>query len=511
MATITSNPSVTTEADVLAKDVAFPQSDCASSTLSAERPGESALGRAWPAPENLLQETSAPDSSLRKPSHRDALQKLLAFSALMEKMRRRSLSGNRLDGSGGILPASELEDEPGLSLNEVLQLVVERAIGITGADGLAIALAENDELVLRSAAGSVLPDTSARIDRDSVFSGACFRTAETVYCENTATDARANFEICERLGAQSIVAVPLRGRKRVIGVMEAFSTKPFGFADRDIRSLNLLAELIQGSLKPEDEQTLANAARMAEKGLEEHPAVDDLNEVRGRATASSAHLGEPVLGPEKLFVLHAAARSQSPPVTTTVPKRLPRISRLLLIVGITTAFAIGVLWNTRTKRTGGAKAQIGNTGPKVAAPLNRAENPAGIPPRQVGALNPAVSEINSLISDTHPRVTGMQHTSTADASTVVLDLEGPVRYEKHRLSGPNRIYVDLFDTQLPSELAGSSATTEDPLLSRIRVAQPAEGTTRVVLETRDRANAAILLERNPCRLVIKATRSVEPQ
>ena len=509
MATITSNPRVTPDASAVAEGAPFPPSDGAS-TISAERPVEGSLGQCWPAPKNLSHETSRPDRSALKSSHRDALQKLLAFTALAEKMRQRSLSSGRIEGSAGILPASELEDESGLSIDEVLQLVVERAIGITGADGVAIALAENDELVLRIAAGSVLPDTGARIDRDSIFSGVCFRTAETVYCKNTATDARANLEICQQLGAQSIVAVPLRGRKRVIGVMEAFSTRAFGFADRDIRSLSLMAELIQGSLKPEDEQTFASAARRAEKGLS--PAVDDLNEIHGRAAANSAHLGEPVLGPEKLFVLHAAASSQSPPAAAPVPTHQFRIPRLLLIVGITTAIAVGVMWNTRTRRNGGAKARIGNAVQKVTAPLNRAENPAAIDLRGTGEFKPAVTaEAHPLPSEIHSRVTRMQHTSTADSSTVVLDLEGAVRYEKHRLSGPDRIYIDLFDTQLPSELAGTSIATDDPLLNRIRIAQPVEGTTRIVLETKDRANATVLLGRNPYRLVIKATRSVELQ
>jgi len=488
VATIISNSSVTPDEAILAEGVPCPES------------------------ENLLPETSAPGGSTREVSQGNALHGLLAFSALMERMHRRNQSGNRLDSSGGILPASELEDESGFPIDEVLQLVVERAIGITGADGLAIALAENDELVLRIAAGSILPDTSARIDRDSVFSGACFHTAGTVYCENTATDARANFEICQHLGAQSIVAVPLRGRNRVIGVMEAFSTKAFGFADSDIRSLNLLAELIQRSLKPEDERAFANAAQRAEKGLEALPVTGDFNKVRGERTAlDPARLGEPVLGPEKLSVLHAA-RSQFSTVTTAAPNPPLRISRLLLIVGITTTLAIAVLWNTRTNRNGGAKATTGIQVPKVMAQLNRSENPAVIDPRQMLASKPAISTgMNAVPSENQTRIMGMQHTSTTDSSTVVLNLEAPVRYEKHRLSAPDRIYIDLFDTQLPSELAGTAVTTGDPLLSRIRVAQPVEGTTRIVFETRGRANAAILLEQNPYRLVVKATRSTEPR
>ena len=149
----------------------------------------------------------------------------------------------------------------------MLQLVAERAITITGADGLGIALAENNEIVLRASAGTIKPDLGARIQRDSAFSGACFRTAQIIRCDDTETDDRVNLAACRQLGARSIVAVPLCGRRRVIGLLEAFSAEPFGFNDSDLSSLELLAELILGALKPEDEDRFAESARVAEAEL----------------------------------------------------------------------------------------------------------------------------------------------------------------------------------------------------------------------------------------------------
>jgi hypothetical protein len=56
-----------------------------------------------------------------------------------------------------------------------------------------------------------------------------------------------------------MIAVPLCGRRSVIGVLEAFSAWPFGFNESDIRNLSLMAELVMGALKPEDEDRFANA------------------------------------------------------------------------------------------------------------------------------------------------------------------------------------------------------------------------------------------------------------
>src|ERR1700751_2354862 len=223
---------------------------------------------AWPRDESAhaLSDYRAQDSS--KPTQRDALQALLAFSALHEQVRRRKALANRQPAFDAGSPAGEFSPDEHFVLSEVLQLVAERAIAITGADGLAIALAENEEIVLRAAAGTVRPDPGTRIDRTSAFSGACFRTAQIINCDDTETDTRVNLEACRKMGVRSMVAVPLCGRRRVIGILEAFSSWPFAFNEIDIRNLTLLAELVLGALKPEDEDRFAQSAQAAETALE---------------------------------------------------------------------------------------------------------------------------------------------------------------------------------------------------------------------------------------------------
>src|SRR5271155_395752 len=206
-----------------------------------------------------------------RPSGRDALQALLGFSALHQQVRQRRALASRHSGFETI--AREFEAGEQFVLDEVLQLVAERAIAITGADGLGIALAENNEIVLRASAGAIKPDVGQRIQRDSAFSGACFRMAQIIRCDDTETDDRVNLYACRQLGARSMVAVPLCGRRRVIGLLEAFSADPFGFNDSDVRSLELLAEIILGALKPEDEDRFAEAAQVAATKLEAAPSV----------------------------------------------------------------------------------------------------------------------------------------------------------------------------------------------------------------------------------------------
>src|SRR5215468_3584257 len=199
------------------------------------------------------------------PDQREALQALLAFSTLHDQIRRKRAEDPRGHGTGGRAEGWEYEQ---FVLDEVLQLVAERAQAITGADGIAIALAVGDEIICRASAGSMAPDRGVRLDAKAGFSGACFRTGRIVRCDDAEKDSRVNVEACRRLGTRSMVAVPLLGQQSVVGLLEAFSTEPFRFNDSDVRSLNLLAELILAALKPEDEDRIVRAAKVAAAELQ---------------------------------------------------------------------------------------------------------------------------------------------------------------------------------------------------------------------------------------------------
>ena len=542
---------------------------------------------AWPRSQDAPGDSDS-STEIAKPSHREALQALLAFSALHDQVRRRKALAARTPSFDAGAAVAEFEQDERFVLDEVLQLVAERAVAITGADGLAIALAENSEIVLRAAAGTVRPDVGARIDRDSAFSGACFRTAQVVNCDDTETDSRVNVEACRKLGARSMVAVPLCGRRRVIGVLEAFSTWPFGFNDVDVRNLSLLAELVLGALKPEDEDRFADSAQLAAAKL--HPAAPIAaapvapqppvarvappvavaaatpaavpvvripvtaaplvekkpSEVKLAAVAAPAIAAVPAPA-----ILEKPAVQKAPPIvasaaTETAPdvkiaaptpkteKRKPIALILLICVVMASAFAAGVWWKLKAVQLGSAmiqaekihtekiyteKIQTGQIPPASSgdvvkdvsivppSPSIVPANPASLANASPDALSDPKESTNSPASPQElskfPRVTGVRHWSSVDSSTVVLDLQDQVQYEAHRLAGPDRIYFDLRDTQLANDLVGKSMDVGETMVTRIRMAQPVAGMTRIVLETKTNSTFSVSLEPNPYRLVVE--------
>jgi N-acetylmuramoyl-L-alanine amidase/putative methionine-R-sulfoxide reductase with GAF domain len=494
----------------------------------------------------------SPPRELR-PSGGDALQALLAFSAMHQQVRRRRALASRHKGFEIVSPVAEFETQEQFVLDEVLQLVADRAVAITGADGLGIALAENDEIVLRASAGAVKPDVGARIQRDSAFSGACFRSAQIIRCDDTETDDRVNLHACRRLGARSMVAVPLCGRKRVIGLLEAFSAEPFGFNDSDVASLELLAELVVAALKPEDEDRFAEAARIAEEKLAalpvpvlpvSAPPVTPIEKVSAPEPAPAEAKPEPKITqaakPDtsvtdaaiEQITSKAKERLASPepalPAFLTSTKepstsRHPGLILLFVLIVVAGLLGGGLWWKLRT---------VPESDTLIVTPTTRSVPPNASSSTPSSSLAPAVpsNSPNTSSGQANPaerssadttapagaddngageesgktaRITGIRHWSSADSSTVVLDLDDQVQYEAHRLSNPDRIYFDLHDTSLAPDLENKSIEIGDALLSRARVAQPVPGLTRLVLETRGNSNYSVSLEPNPYRLVVE--------
>lgn len=184
----------------------------------------------------------------------NALQALLAFACIREQAERRRKAQT------GESPSEQIHEEQ-FALDEVLELISQRAVSITGADGVAIALANENAIVCRASSGSIAPDPGIKLDPNSGFSGVCLRRGEIVRCDDSETDARVNPQVCRSLGARSMIAVPLAAKQRVIGLVEAFSSEPHGFNESDERSLNLLCELILAAIRPEEEDRLAEIAK----------------------------------------------------------------------------------------------------------------------------------------------------------------------------------------------------------------------------------------------------------
>jgi len=460
-------------------------------STSPNNAGAEPIARSFPALRSTPESVPQPSSS-----GREALQALLAFSALHEQIRQ-----HRAHHASH--PQDDTWQLEQFVLDEVLQLVAERALAITGAGGVAIALAEGDAIVCHAAAGDISPDRGTRLDLNSGFSGACLVSNRIVRCDDSEVDPRVDAAACRRLGARSMVAVPLSAKQTVIGLVEAFSAEAFGFSDSDVRNLSLLAELILSALKPEEEDRLAEISHRVVEQAAEWGIPQKLSAPRAVVPIAA----EPDRAEDNSAALAGANRLPAPDLKNSPPG--------LGVVIAVTGFALilgGALWwairqhageRVEQPRSAAASVLVQKTASPPELPLQPTDLtqedsvPEPTSPEKTGAL---------------PQVTGIRHWASADSSTVVIDLQDQVQYEAHRLTKPERIYFDLHDTRLADSLNAKTIEVGDPLLQRIRVAQPVQGVSRVVLETIGASNFSVSLEPNPYRLVVEVRKiGAKPQ
>jgi N-acetylmuramoyl-L-alanine amidase len=529
--------------------------------------------------------------ALESIARQESMRALLAFSELHEQIRGRRMATGRE-------PDRDLFDTERFILDEVLQLICDRAQGITKADTIVVALAERSEgkpleLVCRASSGPLHVGRGVRLIAESEFLQDALHSGRILRCDDGETDARVALDFAHHLGARSTVLVPLRGRRQQLGVLQAFSTTARAFTDHDVRALELFAELVLSALKPEDQDRRMDwlsdvaaevlQAKTKEEAVAPTPAVESpiealepqklepqkigaqkIDPVKAAAAVPGVNpFDAAVIAPPKhlpqtevattapstivpaaeihstaleLAVDSSAKEAHTAPVIEiqlpsehSTPRNLfpflaqppapnsrPGLNFVMALVAVAGLFSAGAWWGMQSHHNADANvtsAKIEDAGtapPSVTAPAPpRSE--VLVPVAADNLLSPAKLESDSgILTPVNPeklaalpKITGVRHWSSSLGSTVVIDMEDQVPYEVHRLMSPERIYFDLHDTVLSRGLDGKTMDVGDVALSRVRVAQPVAGLTRIVLDTRDGSNFSVSMESNPYRLVVE--------
>jgi GAF domain-containing protein len=137
----------------------------------------------------------------------------------------------------------------GTDIDVALQLISDRALGLTRATGSAIALAGNENMICRASSGSDAPPVDAMLQIGSGFSGECVRSGQLLHCDDAETDSRVDQQSCKALGVRSMIAAPVRLDGAVSGLLEVFSPQPHVFTDSDKDILQRLAEIVSQTIR----------------------------------------------------------------------------------------------------------------------------------------------------------------------------------------------------------------------------------------------------------------------
>ena len=117
-----------------------------------------------------------------------------------------------------------------------------RALALSGADGLALALPAGGEIVCAASFG-MAPPAGVIIQPDAGLAGECLRTSVPVQCGDAARDCRIPPRVAAQ-GFRSAALVPVLTGERAVGLIAAFSSYPYAFGEDHLALLHALAGLI---------------------------------------------------------------------------------------------------------------------------------------------------------------------------------------------------------------------------------------------------------------------------
>ena len=131
-----------------------------------------------------------------------------------------------------------------LNLETVFQKVLLQTVRVVRATGASIFLPEADGLVFAAACGKGAEAlVNQQVPLDNSVAGVVFQTGKAVVISDAVTSKRVYRVSSQFTGHQvgSLMAVPLRVEKQILGVMEAVHTQQHKFGDDDLRLLETAA------------------------------------------------------------------------------------------------------------------------------------------------------------------------------------------------------------------------------------------------------------------------------
>ena len=132
-------------------------------------------------------------------------------------------------------------------------------------------------MVCRATTGQHAPELGTRVETASGLSGECLRTGEVQYCPDTETDTRVDAEACRELGIRSVLLTPLHDSAGAFGILQAFSSRPNAFGDRDMNTLAALARRIVASKRAAEQGSAGpGMSSFAATASESREASDEL-------------------------------------------------------------------------------------------------------------------------------------------------------------------------------------------------------------------------------------------
>ena len=133
--------------------------------------------------------------------------------------------------------------------DHLLRSALEQVLHGTHATTAAIALGHQGKLICREAVGESASEVGSLIDKGSGFAGVCASTKTVQYCTNTMLDSRADAQACKKVGARAAIVVPFLHKDQLLGLIAAYSRRPYAFGVHELQALEDFVEKFAARLQ----------------------------------------------------------------------------------------------------------------------------------------------------------------------------------------------------------------------------------------------------------------------
>lgn len=141
-----------------------------------------------------------------------------------------------------------------LDLEATTNLITDRLLKITGAQGAAIGVMQDDQLLYRAARGTLAGQLGKLLRTEATLASNTVLHDTILRCTDATGDFRVNPEITKRIGIGSMIAVPVLHHGKTGGALELVFTRKDAFHDQDVRTCQLMAGLVTEALTRSTEE-----------------------------------------------------------------------------------------------------------------------------------------------------------------------------------------------------------------------------------------------------------------
>lgn len=100
------------------------------------------------------------------------------------------------------------------------------------------------------------------------------------------------------------------------------------------------------------------------------------------------------------------------------------------------------------------------------------------------------------------KITEIKHSSNPGFSRITIGLDGIIKFKEHRISNPERIYIDLFNSVINEKLINHPIKINNGLIKRVRANQYQPDIVRVVLDIDNYTGIKVFSLKKPFKIAI---------